>query len=125
MLQQLPEDNTFDHRRSDDGEHVGYIHMTDAGAFIPFDLLHRQRGEALELEEAESLLDDLGLAMFVEDWELDLDGERVPVLIREVRRDRVSVAFAAAEAIAKAADMTASMEIFLPTDRLHQTARLA
>ncbi|MCC3270070.1 serine/threonine protein phosphatase [Arthrobacter gengyunqii] len=120
MPQQLPQGNTFDHRRSSDGEHVGYIHMTDDGAFIPFDLLHRQRAEALELEEAENLLDDLGLAMFVEDWWLDLDGEQVPVLIREVRRDRVSVAFTASGAIAKAADMTTSIDILLPTDRLHQ-----
>ncbi|WP_104103871.1 serine/threonine protein phosphatase [Arthrobacter sp. 08Y14] len=120
MLQQLSPDNTFDHRRSGDGEHVGYIHMTDAGGFIPFDLLHRQRAEALELEEAENLLDDLGLAMFVEDWWLDLDGGRVPVLIREVRRDGVSVAFTASGAIAKAADMTTSIDILLPTDRLHQ-----
>ncbi len=121
MLQQLPPDNTFDHRRSRDGEHVGYLHMTSDGAFIPFDLLHRQRGEALELEEAENLLDDLGLTMFMEEWWLDLDGERVPVLIREVRRDRVSVAFAAAGEIAKAADMTTSIELLLPTDRLHQS----
>lgn len=121
MLQQLPPENTFDHRRSGDGEHVGYIHMTDDGAFIPFDLLHRQRSAALELEEAENLLDDLGLAMFVEDWWLDVDGGQVPVLIREVRRDRVSVAFAASGAIAKAADMTTSIDIPLPTDQLHQT----
>ena len=122
MPQHLPPENTFDHRRSLDGEHVGYIHMTADGAFIPYDLLHRQQAEALELDEAENLLDDLGLAMFLEDWWLDLDGGRVPVLIQEVRRDRVSVAFAAAGAIAKAADMTTSIEVLLPTDRLHQTA---
>ena len=66
------------------------------------------------------MLDDLGLAMFTEDWWLDLDGDRVPVLIQEVRRDRVTVAFTAAGAIAKAADMSTSMEVLLPTDRLHQ-----
>lgn len=64
MPQQLPPDNTFDHRRSLDSEHVGYIHMTNAGTNIPFDLLHRRRAEPLELEEAERILDDLGLAMF-------------------------------------------------------------
>jgi hypothetical protein len=120
MPQPLPPDNTFDHRRSLDGEHVGYIHMTEAGTFIPFDLLHRRRAKPLELEEAEEVLDDLGLAMFTEDWWLDLDGDRVPVLIQEVRRDRVTVAFTAAGAIAKAADMSTSMEVLLPTDRLHQ-----
>lgn len=72
MPQPLPPDNTVDHRRSLDGEHVDYIHMTDAGTFIPFDLLHRQRAKPLELEEAEGILDELGLAMFTEDWCFDL-----------------------------------------------------
>ena len=44
----------------------------------------------------------------------------VPVLIREVQRDRVLVAPAAAGAIAKSADMTRTIEVLLPTDPLHQ-----
>ncbi|MBD7994332.1 serine/threonine protein phosphatase [Arthrobacter sp. Sa2CUA1] len=116
----LPQENTFDHLRRLDGEHVGYIHMTPEGGFVPFDLLHRQRAEPMELEDAESLLDELGLRMFTENWWLDVDGERMQVLIQEVRRDRVHVAPSAEGAIAKSADMRDSVELLLPTDRLHQ-----
>ncbi|WP_312180538.1 serine/threonine protein phosphatase [Arthrobacter sp.] len=121
MPNPMPAENTFDHRRQLDGEHVGYLHMTSDGGFVPFDLLHRQRAEAMELEDAESLLDELGLRMFTEDWWLDVDGGgRMQVLIQEVRRDRVQVAPSAEGAIAKAADMRATVELLLPTNRLHQ-----
>lgn len=116
----LPAENTFDHLRSIDGEHVGYIHMTGSGQFIPFDLLHRQRAEAMELEDAEQLLDELGLRMFIEEWWLEVEGLRMKVLIQEVSRHRVRVAPAVEGAIAKSADMTATIELALPTDRLHQ-----
>ena len=116
----MPTENTFDHLRSFDGEHVGYIHMTAGGGFVPFDLLHRQRAEAMELEDAEALLDELGLRMFTEDWWLDGDSGRIQVLIQEVRRDRVQVAPSTEGAIAKSADMRASVELLLPTGRLHQ-----
>ena len=120
MPKRLPAENTFDHLRPLDREHVGYIHMTPEGGFVPFDLLHRQRAEPMELEDAEALLDELGLRMFTEDWWLDVDGERMQVLIQEVRRDRVHVAPSLEGAIAKSADMRASVELLLPTDRLHQ-----
>lgn len=120
MSKPLPEENTFDHLRPLDGEHVGYIHMTPEGGFVPYDLLHRQRAEPMELEDAEALLDELGLRMFTGSWWLDVDGERLQVLIQEVRRDRVHVAPSLAGAIAKSADMRATVELLLPTDRLHQ-----
>lgn len=88
----MPPENTFDHLRKLDGEHVGYIHMTDDGGFVPFDLLHRRRSAATDLESAESLLDDLGLRMFMDEWWLSVDGQHQQVLIQEVRRDRVLVA---------------------------------
>lgn len=116
----MPAENTFDHLRSSDGEHVGYIHMTEAGAFVPFDLLRRKRADAMDLQDAEQLLDELGLRMFAEDWWLEVEGQRMKVLIQEVRRDRVRVAPAVEGAIAKSADMTAGIELMLPTDRLHQ-----
>ena len=122
MTNALPAENIFDHRRSSDVEHVGYIHLTDDGLFAPFDLLHRPAGEATELEEAENLLDELGLRMFIEDWWLDLDGRRVKVLIQEVRRDTISVAQAMDGPIAKSVDLLAVIELPLPTDRLSQTA---
>lgn len=120
MTSGLPVENTFDHRRSSDGEHVGYIHLTEDGQFAPFDLLHRQVGEPTDLEVAEDLLDELGLRMFTEDWWLDLDGRRVKVLIQEVRRDTISVARALDGPIAKSVDLRASIDLSLPTDRLSQ-----
>ncbi|WAP53049.1 hypothetical protein OL239_08160 [Arthrobacter sp. ATA002] len=42
------------------------------------------------------------------------------MLIQEIRRDRVLVTPSAAGAIAKSADMTRTIEILLPTDRLSQ-----
>lgn len=120
MSETLPPENTFDHVRASDGEHVGYIHMTGDGGFVPFDLLQRRRADAGDLDAAEALLDELGLQMFTEDWWLDDDGQRIPVLIQEVHRDRILVAPTAEGAIAKASDMTATSELQLPTDRLHQ-----
>ena len=119
LTEPLPLENTFDHLRSMDGEHVGYIHMSDDGAFIPYDLLHRRLAGPGDLDAAEALLDDLGLRMFMDEWVLDDDGLQIPVLIREVHRDRVVVAPTAEGAIAKAADMSAATELLLPTDRLH------
>jgi hypothetical protein len=120
MTLPMPPENTFDHLRKLDGEHVGYIHMTDDGGFVPFDLLHRRRSEATNLESAESLLDDLGLRMFMDEWWLSVDGQHQQVLIQEVRRDRVLVAPTVAGAIAKSADMTKTIEVPLPTGRLFQ-----
>ena len=55
----------FDHLRSDDGEHVGYIEMV-GDLFVPHDLLHRRRGEPMELHEAEAVLDTIGLRALAE-----------------------------------------------------------
>ena len=122
----MPSTDTFDHVRGADGEHVGYIHCTEDGGFVPFDLLQRRRGEPMELDEAEALLDALGLSMLAEAWWLDTgDGSRVKVLIQEVHRDRLTVARALEDLsgpVAKAADLRATITVDLPTDRLHETA---
>lgn len=83
----------FDHLRSEDREHVGSLEMTDEGLFVPFDLLGRRRGEPMELEEAEAVLDELGLRLLAEDWLLALPEEgEVRVRILEVDREHVTVA---------------------------------
>ncbi|MGJ5591040.1 hypothetical protein ACSBQY_07435 [Micrococcus lylae] len=46
---------TFDHRRSDDGEHAGDIEMVGE-LFMPIDLLHRRCGEPMDLADAEAVL---------------------------------------------------------------------
>ncbi|SJN36313.1 hypothetical protein FM125_11020 [Micrococcus lylae] len=113
----------FDHLRSDDGEHVGYIEVVD-DLFVPHDLLHRRRGEPMELDEAEAVLDAVGLRALAEDWLLDPTdgiGEPLRVRIQEVTRTHVTVAptvDGAAGEVAKRIDPAASVTLALPTDRL-------
>ena len=109
-----PED-VFDHLRREDGEHVGYIEMSADGRFIPYDRLWVRRGEAMELDEAEAVLDAIGLRLLAEDWLLEegdpQTGEEgwARVRIREIHRDRVIVARAmedlSATNIAKSVDL--------------------
>lgn len=114
---------TFDHRRSDDGEHVGYIEMV-GDLFVPNDLLHRRRGEPMELDEAEAVLDAIGLRALAEDWLLDpADGVGDPVRVRiqEVTPTQVTVAPTVDGAIGKVAksiDPAASVTLALPAARL-------
>lgn len=110
----------FDHLRADDGEHVGYLEITEDGAFIPYDLLHRRRGEAMELDQAEQLLDAAGLRLLAEPWVLvSEDGDEIPVGIREVTRTAVVVAPVMDSAtVAKGLDLSAAVHLPLPTDRL-------
>ena len=63
-----PTSDVFDHVRREDGEHVGYIEMTDDGRFVPYDLLWVRRGEPMELEQAEEVLDAIGLRLLADDW---------------------------------------------------------
>ena len=126
-----PED-VFDHLRREDGEHVGYIEMREDGRFIPYDRLWVRRGEAMDLDEAEEVLDAIGLRLLAEDWLL---GEEDPqtgeeswarVRIREIHRDRVIVARAmedlSATGIAKSVDLIGAIELPLPTTRLRSAS---
>ncbi|GEM_PF-466579 len=130
----------FDHLRAEDGEHVGYLEIADDGGFIPYDLLRRRRGDAMELDEAEAVLDEIGLRMLAEDWLLREGapeavgegparaGEPAPdaptwtrVRIREIGRDRVVVGRAMESTsahVAKTIDLAGSIEVPLPTERL-------
>ena len=125
-----PED-VFDHLRREDGEHVGYIEMSADGRFIPYDRLWVQRGEAMELDEAEAVLDAIGLRLLAEDWLLQEDESAggatwTRVRIREVHRDRVVVARAmedlSATNIAKSVDLIGAIELPLPTTRLRSAS---
>lgn len=109
---------TFDHTRTADGEHVGYITMTSEGAFIPFDLLRRRRGEPGELDVAEALLDEIGLSVLTETF--TLAGEDIRVRIRELTRDTVTVAptLGDFDPTGEAPDLTQTWTLPLPTTRL-------
>ena len=126
-----PED-VFDHLRREDGEHVGYIEMSADGRFIPYDRLWIRRGEAMELDEAEAVLDAIGLRLLAEDWLLE---EKDPqtgeaswtrVRIREIHRDHVIVARAmedlSATSVAKSVDLIGAIELPLPTTRLRRAS---
>ncbi|MGO1582813.1 MAG: serine/threonine protein phosphatase [Actinomycetaceae bacterium] len=112
----------FDHKRPDDGEHVGYLGMTDDGTFVPFDRLHRRLGVPMDLTEAESILEETGLLFLTAPWVLRLeDGQEVAVRITELRRDTVVVARAMEDMtahVAKALDLSRTIALDLPTDRL-------
>ena len=124
-----PED-VFDHLRREDGEHVGYIEMTADGRFTPYDRLWVRRGGAMELDDAEAALDEVGLRFLADDWLLqelqeadEPAGEAIwtRVRIREVHRDRVVVARAMEDMsadVAKAVDLVGGIELPLPTTRL-------
>lgn len=125
-----PED-TFDHLRREDGEHVGYIEMSADGRFIPYDRLWVRRGEAMDLDEAEAVLDEVGLRFLAEDWLLQEEnkqtGERIwgRVRIREIHRDRIVVARAMEDlsaGVAKSMDLVGGIELPLPTTRLRPAA---
>ena len=126
-----PED-VFDHLRHEDGEHVGYIEMSADGRFIPYDRLWVQRGEAMELDEAEAVLDAIGLRLLAEDWLLEEDDPQTGeaswtrVRIREIHRDRVIVARAmedlSATGVAKSVDLIGAIELPLPTTRLRSAS---
>lgn len=111
---------TFDHVRAADGEHVGYLTLTEGGEFVPFDLLRRRRGEAGELDAAEALLDEIGLSVLTETFVLT--GEDVRVRIRELTRDSVTVApvLGDLDPSGPAPDLTRTWTLPLPTDRLVQ-----
>ena len=124
--------DVFDHLRREDGEHVGYIEMSADGRFIPYDRLWARRGEAMELDEAEAVLDAIGLRLLAEDWLLEEEdpqtGEAswIRVRIREIHRDRVIVARAmedlSATNIAKSVDLIGAIELPLPTTRLRSAS---
>ena len=124
--------DVFDHLRREDGEHVGYIEMSADGRFIPYDRLWVRRGEAMDLDEAEEILDAIGLRLLAEDWLLEEDdlqtGEAswTRVRIREIHRDRVIVARAmedlSATNIAKSVDLIGAIELPLPTTRLRSAS---
>jgi hypothetical protein len=112
----------FDHLRPEDREHVGYIGMTEDGGFVPFDRLHRRRGEPSDLETAERILDEVGLRFLTDRWRLRLeDGEEVAVGIVEIHRDSVVVTRALENLtahVAKTLDLTRTIAVPLPTSRL-------
>jgi hypothetical protein len=81
----------IEHRRSDDGERVGWMQPVDEG-FIAIDLLGRRRTSVVDWMLAEEALDELGLGYLADPHELRLDdGSWLRVRIAEVSSDAIRV----------------------------------
>jgi hypothetical protein len=81
----------IEHRRSDDGERVGWMQPEGEG-FIAIDLLGRPVTDAVDWLSAEETLDELGLAYLAEPHELRLEsGAWLRVRIAEVSPDSIRV----------------------------------
>ncbi|MCT1459577.1 hypothetical protein M3G03_08510 [Aestuariimicrobium sp. p3-SID1156] len=121
----LTSDSVFDHVRSNDNELVGYIAVTDEGDFVPFDLLHRQAGPACQLAQAEELLDEIGLGLLAEVYELQRDGQRLRVGIKELTRNEVVVGPLPGDLDPSSdpVDLTARWSYSLPTPELTPLSR--
>lgn len=78
------EPDWIEHRRSDDGERLGWMKPVGEG-FVAIDLLGRHRTEVVDWLSAEETLDELGLGYLADPHELRLeDGSWLRVQIAEV-----------------------------------------
>ncbi|MFF1633868.1 hypothetical protein [Leifsonia sp. NPDC058248] len=78
------EPDWIEHRRSNDGERVGWMKPVSEG-FVAIDLLGRRRTDVVDWMLAEETLDELGLGYLADAHELRLDdGSWLRVRIAEV-----------------------------------------
>ncbi len=85
------EEDWIEHRRTGDGERVGWMVPRGEG-FVAVDLLGRRRTDVVDWLQAEETLDELGLAYLAEPHELRLDdGGWLRVRISEVSPSAVRV----------------------------------
>lgn len=81
----------IEHRRSDDGERLGWMQPI-ADGFVAIDLLGRPRTEVVDWLVAEDTLDELGLGYLADPHELRLEnGSWLRVRIAEVSPDAIRV----------------------------------
>lgn len=77
------DESWIEHRRSDDGERIGWIRMVGEG-FIAVDVLGREITGEVDWLEAEESLDELGISFLAGPWMLQRsDGTEVRVRITE------------------------------------------
>lgn len=114
----------FPHVRAEDHQHVGYLRMTEDDEFVPVDLLRRPCGPPSGLEEAEGVLEEIGLRVLDRDWLLTTPGAPdVLVGIQEIGTDDVIVApldGGTSGHVAKSVDMVRAVRLPLPTSRLRE-----
>ncbi len=102
------------HHRAVDGEHVGYLVGVDEERMRPMTLLGTPLADPSHRNEAEALLDAVGLSYLIEPWELvDEDGSATRVVLLEISPERVAVAEAASAQVV-GAPRTEGSRIELP-----------
>lgn len=85
------EEDWIEHRRSEDGERVGWMKPVGDG-FVAIDLLGRRRTDVVDWMVAEHALDELGLIYLADPHELRLDdGSWLRVRIAEVSAQAIRV----------------------------------
>ncbi|WP_396642928.1 hypothetical protein [Microbacterium sp.] len=81
----------IEHRRSDDGERVGWMKPAGDG-FVAIDLLGRPRTDSVDWIHAEETLDALGIGYLADPYELRLEsGDWLRVRIAEVSTSGIRV----------------------------------
>lgn len=84
-------DDWIEHRRGMDRELIGWLAPVGDG-FAAVDLLGRRRTGALELEDAEAALEEIGIGYLADPYELQLpDGRWLRVRITEATPERVAL----------------------------------
>jgi hypothetical protein len=108
------------YHRFDDGELIGYLVAEDDDLVVPLNLVGHPVGEAMDQFSAEQTLEDAGLSYLAERWLLRRDdGSEQSVVIVEVDADHVVVTDAQfALVVGRPADMTDTITLSVPTDRL-------
>lgn len=106
------------HRRRSDGELVGYL-VLDGDDFVPLTLFGYPLSGALELDDAEALLEERGLAVLADRWIME-GGPRASMIVRivEVRADVVRVIDDDTGAAAVVGANLETYELPAPTDAL-------
>lgn len=117
----MDEDTTFGHIRESDSECVGYLRMTDDGKFIPIDLLWNEIAGPMDLDDAEAILDSVGLGYLADNWLLEVPDhpKLVKVRIQEITSERIVLSNADFD---YPANIGVTFTETNPTFRLHRTS---
>lgn len=110
------------HHRADDREHVGYLVPVGADLVRPATLVGTWLGGPSARDEAEEVLDEVGLSYLIEPWELVTeDGTAVRVVLLEISAERVVVGEATSAQVV-GAPVTEHSRVVLtnPSDRLRR-----
>ncbi|TCK22542.1 hypothetical protein [Pseudonocardia endophytica] len=75
------------HRRASDGELVGYLVPGDGQTWTPVTVFGLAVDDALDRDDAERRLDEVGLSHLADRWLLERPGRPEPIVVRIVEAD--------------------------------------